>query len=341
VNVCSLVFFPEMAQTMMALEVASSDIIAKIVDNEGVSSLSMGLSFKLPIAELLQALASCQAMQKQLTPSQAVKPKVEAAPPVAMQQPMQPGLVASVPQSTIPPGPPSSASPTAPSPPASTPSEELAKDAPSASSVATAPPPDQPSSSVTWTTPLDKLQPIREEYTSKSRWEPSSNKWELLEEASLSTVTIQRFEKQPLAKKAPTLEDPQAPKKAEQAFELLKKSLAGPPDSAEARKSEDGKNKEEFPPLSAVVPPSIPPPPAPGSSKEPYEAKAAPRAGNPTDAPEVTGAEPQGARPDVPPMPPGPPPAPPSGQQDTSPTQSQKPATPGGKAEGGKECKQQ
>jgi len=183
------------------MEVSVNDIASKIMESEAGPTLSLGLNLKVSISELLQALQQFQ--QKSQPVLSQPKPKANMMPLESKElaPAVQPGLVAHA--RGHPPG----DSHTVPSPGQQPPSAEDAKPAATVPTVIT-----QPSAwpaaaqNITWDNEIADLQPGREDYTSKCRWEPtnSSRKWILLDEALVANLKTTRLKWQPLLQKAPT-----------------------------------------------------------------------------------------------------------------------------------------
>lgn len=152
--------------------------------------LSLGVILNVPISELLQALQQFQQKSGEpvdAPPPKAVAPEPKAAAVAHLAPAMAPGLVA------------------APVPPAAKPAAEAPPTATPAAAVST--PAWPPASNITWESEIADLQPHREDYAAKCRWEPiqASQKWILPDEGSLiQNLNIKRLKWEPLGHKAPT-----------------------------------------------------------------------------------------------------------------------------------------
>ena len=204
----------------MTIEVTSIDL--KIIETEAGAALSLDISVRLTIAELLNALMSVTEKQK----------KQEGAQGHASTDP--------------------------PAQPAPTPPEDSAKDEPSPTNTGKDQHPE--TTRVTWDTDLAELQPTCHEQNIR-RWTSSRNVCKLVDDKALKLVKINRLDKRPLIKKAPTPETSlQTAQTAEEAL------LAALKEIDHRRPSESHNRRNDYPPQDAL-PPSMPAPLAESKSK--------------------------------------------------------------------------
>jgi len=186
----------KMALTLQpfALDVNVKDIVSKIEESDAGPVINLGISVKLSISELLQALQQYQ--QKSHDPAMVPAPQVNGATLLLAPAPNIPSPMA---------------------PPAFSPSADTWEQPNTAAAMHFA-------ENITWDTEISQLQPGHGDYASKwaeqkadegsvlptlqpGQWEPlsSSRKWTLSDEAPLlRNLRVTRLKAVPLVQKAPT-----------------------------------------------------------------------------------------------------------------------------------------
>lgn len=282
----------------LTFEVCLNDIASKIIDSEAGPQINLGLCLKVSVAELLQTLQQFQQKSKEIPPP---APKAKAEPKEAelafYKQKAEASLAAAVPTGLVTPAPaPPAPSPTGPAPGTAQPAQ-AAEDSKGLPEARAAPKLE----TMTWEREIVELQPGREEYTAKSRWETASStkNWILNDEAVLlNTLKISRLKSTPLLPKGPSTEPKDIKLLQENAAAIYHSALAAPVPEA----TPEAKAVATL--ASAPPPPPAAAPPAPG-----LVADAAPAA--PASAPEVPaqGSKAEEPRPPLPASAPPPPPA--------------------------------